>query len=168
MLELKRARVKDAEKIYEAISKMPPYENGFENAFYNMSREEFIEKGIYMMLDSQKGINLKPFHVPQTYYFLWDDEQIVGLFKLRHYLNIFLREGGGHIGFGIINEYRGRHYATEGLRLTLRKAKEIIREDTVYMSCFKYNRASLQAMLSNGAYIDHEDEEIYYTRVKIR
>ena len=45
---------------------------------------------------------------------------------------------------------------------------KIVREDTEYMSCFRYNTASLKAMLNNGAWIDHEDDEIYYTRVKIR
>ena len=103
-----------------------------------------------------------------NYFFLWDDDKVVGLFKVRHYLNEVLREGSGHIGFGIIREYRERHYGTEGLKLALEKAGDIVREDTVYMSCFRYNTASLKTMLANGAWIDHEDDEIYYTRVKIR
>ena len=168
MLVLKEPCLEDSEKLYEAIRKMPLFENGFENRFALMSYRQFCSMGIPRMLDEGKGINLKPGHVPQTYFFLWDDDKVVGLFKVRHYLNEVLREGSGHIGFGIIREYRERHYGTEGLKLALEKAGDIVREDTVYMSCFRYNTASLKTMLANGAWIDHEDDEIYYTRVKIR
>lgn len=168
MLVLKEPEIKDSDKLYDAMMTFPAWENGFENPFLRMSREEFADEGIRMMLDSGQGINLKPMYVPQSYFFLWDDDNVVGLFKIRHYLNVFLRQGSGHIGFGIVSNYRNRHYATEGLKLALEKAKEIVREDTVYMSCFRYNTASLKAMLNNGAWIDHEDDEIYYTRVKIR
>lgn len=168
MLILKEPELKDSEKLYEATRKFPAWENGFENPFLDMDRKQFEEVGIRRMQDESKGINLKLMYVPQTYLFLWDDDTVVGLFKIRHYLNVFLRHGGGHIGFGIISDYRNNHYATEGLKLALEKAKEIVREDVVYMSCFRYNVASLKAMLSNGAWIDHEDDEIYYTRVRIR
>lgn len=53
---------------------------------------------------------MKEGYVPQTIYFLWDNDEIVGMFKLSHYLN--------------------KH-------------------------------------LINGAYMDHENEEEYYTRIKI-
>ena len=168
MLELKEPDIKDSDKLYDAMQNFPAWENGFENPFFRMTREDFREKGIKMMLDEAAGTNLKPFHVPQSYFFLWDGDTVVGLFKIRHYLNALYRQGGGHIGFGIISNYRNRHYATEGLKLTLEKARDIVREDIIYMSCFRYNEASLKAMLSNGAWIDHEDDEIYYTRVRIR
>ena len=32
----------------------------------------------------------------------------------------------------------------------------------------KHNLASLKTMLKNNAYIHHEDEDHYYTRIKIR
>ncbi|MBE6125517.1 MAG: GNAT family N-acetyltransferase [Erysipelotrichaceae bacterium] len=168
MLVLKEPCYDDREKLYEAIRKMPLFENGFENRFALMSYRQFCQTGITRMQDEGRGINLKPGHVPQSYFFLWADDTIVGLFKIRHYLNEVLREGSGHIGFGIIREFRNRHYGSMGLKLALEKAGEIVREDTVYMSCFRYNEASLKVMLANGAWIDHEDEEIYYTRVKIR
>lgn len=168
MLTLREPDVKDSDKLYEAVMKFPAWENGFGNPFILMNREQFRDAGIRMMQEEASGINLKPLHVPQSYLFLWDDDKVVGLFKIRHYLNGVLRHGAGHIGFGIISDYRNRHYATEGLKLALEKAREIVREDTVYMSCFRYNKASLKAMLSNGAWIADEDDEIYYTRVRIR
>ena len=35
--------------------------------------------------------------MPETFLFLWEDDKIVGQFRIRHYLNDALREGGGHI-----------------------------------------------------------------------
>ena len=168
MLVLKEPVREDSEKLYEAIREMPFYENGFGNEFAEVSYPVFRDIGIRKMQESGRGINIRPGRVPQSYFFLWDDDKVVGLFKIRHYLNRQLRSGSGHIGFGIIPQYRGLGYASKGLALTLEKAKDIVKEDTVYMSCFRYNTPSLKAMLANGAWIDHEDDEICYTRVKIR
>ena len=74
--------------------------------------------------------------------------------------------GAGHIGYGIKKEFRGKGYAAEGLKLTIEKAWTIIREDGVYMSVRKDNPASLKVQIKNGAYIHHEDEQEFYTRIK--
>ena len=59
----------------------------------------------------------------------WKDDEIIGQFRIRHYLCDSLKEGGGHIGYYIGKTLRGRGYGTEGLRLTLQVAKDIIPED---------------------------------------
>ena len=46
-------------------------------------------------------------------------------------------------------------------------AKDIIEEDEIYLSVRKSNGASLKVQLKNGAYIHHEDDKEYYTRIKI-
>ena len=86
--------------------------------------------------DSSKGVDLPEGHVPDTYFFLWNNQEIVGLFKIRHYLNDFLRKGAGHIGYGILPEYRGQGYAKQGLLLAIEKCNEIIKEDEIYSTCF--------------------------------
>ena len=63
--------------------------------------------------------------MPVTKYILVNDQgEYVGIFNLRHELNDALMEGAGHIGYGIAPEWRGRGYATEGLRLLLIKARD--------------------------------------------
>ena len=52
------------------------------------------------------------------------------------------------------------------MKLTIEKAWEIIKEDEIYMSVHKDNPASLQVQKANGAYIHHEDDAEYYTRIK--
>ena len=39
--------------------------------------------------------------------------------------------------------------------------------DEAYLSVDKDNPGSLKAQLNNGAYIHHEDETEYYTRIKL-
>lgn len=78
---------------------------------------------------------------------------------MRHYLNDALRSGGGHIGYGIRDKYRGRGYATKGLALTIEKARDLVAEDELYLSVHKDNPASLRVQEKNGAYIHHSDEK---------
>lgn len=165
---LKEANLEDARKEYRFLSNTPAYENGFENKYYGISYEEFLNNALIEMLKASKGIDLPNGRVPETFYFLWEDKEIIGLFKLRHYLNEGLKNGAGHIGYGIHRDFRGNGYATKGLALAIKKAKEIIKEDEVYLSSKINNPASLKVQLNNNAYLHHSDEEENYTRIKIR
>lgn len=167
MLYLKEANMTDAEKEFEFITKLPENENGFTNVNYGISKEDFVKTALPQMMDSSKGINLPEGYVPETNYFLWNHNDIVGVFRIRHYLNEKLKHGAGHIGYGIAKEYRGRGFATEGLALTIELAKKMIREDEIYMSVHKENRASLRVQEKNGAYVHHSDEVEFYTRIRL-
>ena len=166
MLYLKSANLEDIEKEYEFITNTPSNENGFTNFASGCSRKEFEIKILPGYINAEKGIDLADGWVPETDFFLWDDEKIVGLFRVRHYLTPALANGGGHIGYGIKKEFRGKGYASEGLRLTIEKAWHIIKEDEIYMSVHRDNMASLRVQIKNGAYIHHQDEKEFYTRIK--
>lgn len=84
MLYLKEANLEDWQKEYEAIKQMPKNENGFENEYYDKTEEEFKDQVIPELINHSKGIGLPDGYVPDTYYFLWDNDKIVGLFKIRH------------------------------------------------------------------------------------
>lgn len=156
----------DLDKAYELQRSFPPEENGFVNAAYGMTREEFAQY-VEMQKGYSQGRGLPEGYVPCTIYVLVDDQNnYVGLFSLRHCLNDALRQGAGHIGYGIRSEYRGRGYASAGLRLLLREAWKIVPEEEIYLSVHKDNPASLQVQKNNGATIHHEDAQRYYTRIR--
>jgi predicted acetyltransferase len=167
MIYLKEANVEDAKKEYQFFNDTPADENGFENKYYGFSYEDFINRALTEIIKSSKGIDLHEGYVPQTLYFVWDDNNIVGLFKIRHYLTDCLRNGAGHIGYGIHKNYRGKGYATKGLALAIEKAKDVIKENEIYLSVHVDNPASLKVQLNNEAYIHHSDEKEHYTRIKI-
>lgn len=168
MLFLKQANLEDIEKEYNAVKKIPEDENGLENKYCNCSFNEFKTSVIKTLIDNSKGINLKEGYVPCTWYFLWQDDNIIGLYKLRHYLSDSLREGSGHIGYCILKEYRGNGYATKGLKLLLDICKDIVKEDEIYFRVRKSNIASLKVQLNNGAKIVNETDDHYFTRIKIK
>lgn len=162
-MKLIRVQDSDYRKTYELYMTFPENENGFVNNVYGYDFEKFLE-WIEMKRKWSLGKELPAGFVADTTFVLEDNDEYVGVFNLRHYLNDFLREGPGHIGYGVSEKYRGKGYATEGLRLTLGKAREIgIHE--AYLSVNKNNPASLKVQLKNGAYIHHEDEKEYYTRI---
>ena len=117
------------------------------------------------MIGHAKGIGLPEGFVPATTLFLWNDTEIVGLFRIRHYLNETLRSGAGHIGYFISKEHRGKGYATQGLRLTLRYAENIVPEAEYYLRVNKENPASLRVMLKNDGRIVGETEDKILVRI---
>jgi predicted acetyltransferase len=166
MLYLKAANAADIEKEYQFVRDMPEDENGFLNPWHGVSREAFQHDALKSMLDFEKGIGLPQGYVPETFLFLWNDEEIIGQFRIRHCLCETLREGAGHIGYFIGKGFRGRGCGTQGLRLALQRAKEIIPEDEIYLRVNKDNPASLRVMQKNGGYIHHEDEQHFFVRIK--
>lgn len=166
MLYLKKLNSEDIDEEYRAIKSIPANENGFENKYYDVTKDQFENEIIPKLLRNSQGLDLPEGYVPDTYYFLWDDDKIVGLFKIRHYLNDFLKNGAGHIGAGILLESRGKKYGERGLKLAIKKCFEIIPEDEIYLSVHKNNPASLRMQLNNHAYIFSETEDEYLIRVK--
>ena len=166
MIYLKEANLEDLEKEWQFVRRMPADENGLTNEWTDVDRDTFEKKALPEMINSSKGIGLPEGFVPESYFFLWDDDVIVGQFRIRHYLCESLRTGAGHIGYCIGREYRGRGYGTEGLRLTIEIAKTIVPEDEFYLRLNRTNTASLRVMQKNGGRIVAEDEKKYYVRIK--
>ncbi|MBM7824830.1 putative acetyltransferase [Arcanobacterium pluranimalium] len=168
MLTLKPLNAADARQQYEFLVACPSAD-GFENPYEEYSYEDFVQKAIPSRLDASKGRNLPQGYVPDTYFFLWDDDRVVGLFKVRHFLTDFLRDGGGHIGYAIHPDFRGRGLATAGLKLAVQELVKMpdFNDDEIYFSCYKSNPSSLKVQLNVGAYIHHETEDHYYTRLKV-
>ena len=167
MLSLRPVDRADVVKAYEALQQIPKAENGFQNPYFGMEMDAFYEHGIESMLGASQGVGLPIGYVPQTFCFLWEGGQIVGLFKLRAVLSGALRVGSGHVGYAILPMHREKGFATEGLRLAIEKLMPDIEEAEVYLSCDLGNVASLRVQLKNGAYVHHADEAQVYTRIPL-
>ncbi len=168
MLYLKKANLDDIQKEYLFVRDIPADENGFLNDMHGISYDDFAAAGLPQMIGFSEGISLPEGYVPETFYFLWNDDEIVGQFRLRHYLCESLRVGAGHIGYFIKKGKRSLGFGREGLRLLLENAADIIPEDEFFLRVNKDNPASLKIMLHNGGYIEHEDEKKYYVRIPKR
>ena len=152
MENFKPVRFEDREKIYSLLSGIPKSENGFWNEFAEMNKEEFLSKGIQLLIDWSEGKNLYENFVPVTFYFLYDNSNnIVGVFKLRHYLNEHFRKGAGHISFAIKKDYRNKGYAKLGLHLAIKTLDKILPEEEklVKVVCQKENIGSFLTIQGN-------------------
>lgn len=92
--------------------------------------------------------------VPSSHYFLIDGkDQIIGMVDIRHELNEFLRNIGGHIGYGILPSERKKGYATYLLKEVLTKCKEL-QIDQVLITCDEDNVGSAKVIMNNGGIED--------------
>ena len=90
------------------------------------------------------------------------DDRLVGMIQVRHYLNDFLAQFGGHIGYCVRPSERRKGYATEQLRQGLVYCKETLGLDKVLITCLADNEGSRRTILSQGGVYDgtvHEPGE---------
>ena len=111
--------------------------------------------------------------VPDSTFFLLDEERnrLLGAVNIRHYLNDYLLNYGGHIGDGIRPSERRKGYATEMIRLALIECKKL-GIDRVLMTCNADNIGSKKSIINNGGVLEntitHDDEQIerYWIDIK--
>jgi predicted acetyltransferase len=82
------------------------------------------------------------------------EEEVVGFLALRHELNAWLLEEGGHIGYSVRPSRREQGHATRALALAVRRSAEL-GLDRVLVTCDEDNLASARTIERNGGV--HED-----------
>ena len=81
------------------------------------------------------------------------DNYIVGMIDIRHYLNEYLTQVGGNIGYGVRKTERNKGYAKQMLKLALEKCKEL-KIKRVLITCDEDNIASEKVILSANAKLE--------------
>ncbi|WP_414632883.1 MULTISPECIES: GNAT family N-acetyltransferase [unclassified Clostridium] len=107
--------------------------------------EEYESERMY-----EKGL------VPSSMYFLIDNHnKIYGAIDIRHELNDYLLQYGGHIGYGIRPSQRRKGYASQMLTLALPIAKEL-GINKALITCDKSNVGSAKTIMNNGGILENE------------
>lgn len=166
MLELRKMNYDDALAQWKYVTALPANENGLTNPHEGISFENYRDTVLPELMMHEHPINMPDWFVAETFYYLWDEDILVGEFRIRHYLTEALKAGAGHIGYSIQREHRGKGYGTKGLALTLDVARTIVPEEEIYLRVLKSNLPSYKVMLKNGAYLAGEDEDHYLMRIK--
>jgi len=113
-----------------------------------------FEGMVESLLQAEKGIGLPEGWVPDSTYWLIDEEyRILGVVNIRHKLTEHLMNAGGHIGYGIRPSERQKGFATELLRLSLEKTREL-GIDSVLVVCDAINVGSEKTIQKNGGIED--------------
>lgn len=166
MLELRKMNYEDVVEQWKYVTALPTNENGLSNQYEGVSYEEYRDSVLPELMMHENPINMPEWFVPETFYYLWDDNILVGEFRIRHYLTEALKAGAGHIGYSIKKDFRGKGYGTKGLTLTLELARKIVPEEEIYLRVQKDNIPSFKAICNNGAYVAHVDDAHYLMRIK--
>lgn len=102
-----------------------------------------------------KGVELKQGLVPETTYWLVEDNEYIGRLSVRHKLNRSLQKKGGHIGYDIRPSKRRNGYGMLILKLGLKKAK-VIGFSRVLITCLSDNIVSQKIIKANGGVFKSE------------
>ncbi len=141
----------------DAISE---FEDEGDQGFWRFSdyMPDTIEAYIERILNHSKGIDLPPNWVPSTTYWLIDGDEFIGHINIRHELNDFLLNIGGHIGYSIRPSKRRQGYGTKMLGLALPKAKKIGLTRAL-ITCDNNNVPSLKIIERNNGILEGEFEQ---------
>ena len=153
MIELKQSSQKLGRAEYEMLQGIIDGENGFMNKVYSMTFEEY-KLWLIEQDEHHLGINLPDGWIPDTTYFLYDNNIPVGISRVRHGTNDYLQKvlGAGQIGYGISKEYRGKGYGNILFQETLKKCRDF-GYDKITLFPHKDNEATIKIMLKNGGKI---------------
>ena len=158
MFELKRLSVDDGLDIYKMLQDIPGEENGLFNKANGLTYDEYKEWLIAKQRDSEQEGIVDGWKVPCTTFWLYVNGVPVGFGSIRHFLTEALSKVGGHIGYGIAPQFRGKGYGNEILRLLLNEAKKIGIEK-VLVTVHLDNIASQAVALANGGVITERTDE---------
>lgn len=158
---LRKLSIDDAEAVYAFLQSLPD-ENGYHNSAYGLSYAEF-HTWLIQMNDYSEGRNMPDWMVPSSEYWFVVDDVIVGNIRLRHFLNDALRNGGGHIGYAIAPEYRGKGYAKLMLKEMIKEAKQCYKLDEILITAHIHNIASRKTIEACGGQLEKEaDNQAFY------
>ena len=84
-----------------------------------------------------------------------EDNKLIGMINIRHTLNEYLYNYGGHIGYSVKKSERGKGYAREMLKIALNKCSKLgIKK--VLLTCDADNIASAKVIKSCGGILENE------------
>lgn len=122
--------------------------------------DEPYHRWLAMTLGNMRPETVRPGLVTATTFFARriEDGRIIGMIQVRHELNAYLLQYGGHIGYGVRPGERRKGYATQMLGLALQYCVRLcIRRALV--TCNLGNLGSSRTILACGGVLENEVTE---------
>lgn len=145
-LEMKKVSLNDGDDVYKFLCDLGTGENGFHMTPPN-NQMEFKELLNKFIKDSEE---IQPVgRMPQEIYWMYVNDEIVGILKLRPKLNESLLIQGGNMGVSISPNFRGKGYG----KLIVRKGVEFLKErkvSKILVTVRENNIPSRKAIEGNG------------------
>lgn len=120
------------------------------------------------LTDMEHGIGIREDFVPQTtFWMVRDGSEVIGEVRLRHRLNSWLEQMGGHIGYVIRPSERRKGYGTRILEMALDEARTIGLTRAL-VTCDPDNIGSARIIERNGGVRDVDSQDPETGRLTLR
>lgn len=127
----------------------------FFTPFLFIAEGETWESFIANYVEGGTRADSTPDRVPETFLVAEVEGEIVGRVSIRHELNEYLRNFGGHIGFVVRPQFRNRGFATQILTLALGISRNLGLE-RVLITCNDKNVASFTVIERCGGVLENK------------
>ena len=143
-------------KAFEYIQEFLEY-NSEINGTGGLNRYDNYDEWLLKVEKDLDLANISEDRVPANTFFFVRllDNKIIGMINIRHKLNEFLFNEGGHIGYSIRPTERKKGYATLMLKLGLQKCREL-NLNKILITCDKTNVASAKVIQKNNGILENE------------
>lgn len=108
---------------------------------------------VRILKEQSEGKNLPPGYVPATEFWIIEDAVYAGRIQIRHTLNDYLLDEGGHVGYNIRKSMRRRGIGSRALVLGLKEAVKL-GITRVLITCDEDNFASRKIIEKNGGVLE--------------
>ena len=123
-----------------------------------LAEEENFENWLKNCRQALNEETVKDGYVPSTQFIAVENERVVGMCSVRHRLNDFLKNYGGHIGYSVRPSERRKGYATKILKSALNEAGKLGIEK-VLVTCDEDNEGSKKTILNNNGVFENKVEK---------
>lgn len=124
-----------------------------------LERYENYEDWLKFVLDNENE-NTKHTQVTASVFLAVreEDNRLVGIINIRHALNNYLFNYGGHIGYSVRKDERRKGYAKEMLKMALEKCRNL-GMNKILLTCNADNIASAKTIKYCGGILENEVQE---------
>lgn len=138
----------------KAIDFVKEFNNSDSKIYGGNDIARYIEYSSYEkwlnLIEQRRNKKFNGISVPdETYFFVDEEDNIIGIINIRLGLNDMLRNLGGHIGYSIRPSERGKGYNKINLYLGLKRLNEVGEKEAL-LDCEIANKASSGTMKALG------------------